>query len=373
MKENITGRQAKIIHAIVSEYILCGQPVGSHMIVDKYELEISSATVRKEMSVLEQMGYLLSPHISAGRIPTDDAVRYYVNELVSFYEITVSEKNKLEAFYDKARWQLDQLLKRTAQLLAMMSHSAAVVLAPVSTGSIIKRVELVSITENLILVIVVGQSGSIFQKKIKTEIPVNQENLYKISRYLNQNLKGYEIADLQKKGLGFLVEFDELQDQDLIDIAVKVVQLFVYAPPDQQVYIDGEANLYRQLLKSLSDPDSAESIMGKLFDHTFVRKTVNRLRDASKVTSCIGIELDDQHISGISIIAKGYSVGGRDIGALGVIGTNRIPYDKLIPTIDYSSILLSNVLSERYDQDEDFIDDTALKPIYLIDDAQEKN
>ena len=369
MKENITDRQARVIHAIVSEYIVSGQPVGSHIIVDKYELDISSATVRKEMSVLEQMGYLLSPHTSAGRIPTDNAVQYYVNELVGFYEITISEKNKLEAFYKKARWQLDQLLKKTAQLLAVMSHSAAVVLAPISTGSVIKRIELVSITENLVLVVVIGQSGSIFQKKIKTEIPVNQESLYKISRYLNQHLKGYEIADLQKKGLGFLVEFDELQDQDLINIAIKVVQLFVYSPPDQQVYIDGEANLYRQLLESMSDPDSAESLMGKLFDHAFVRKTVNRLRDASKVTSSIGIELDDQYISGISIIAKGYSVGGRDMGALGVIGTNRIPYDKLIPTIDYSSILLSNVLSERYDQDENFLNDAALKPIYLIDDV----
>ena len=374
MRKNITERQAKIIRAIVSEYILDGQPVGSHVIVGKYGLAISSATVRKEMSVLEQMGYILSPHTSAGRIPTDDAVQYYVNELVGLYRITVSEKSKLEAFYKKAKWQLDQLLKRTARLLSITSNSAAVVLAPVSTGSIIKRIELISITENLVLAIVVGQSGSIFQKKIKVEKATNQEGLYKISRYLNQYLRGYEIADLQEKGLDFLVETSDLQDQDLMNIAIKVVQSFVYDPPDQQVYIGGEANFYRQLLENLSDTSSVESIMEQLFDHAFVRKIINHLRDASKVTSRIGIELNDEYIQGISILAKGYSVGGRDMGALGVIGTSRIPYEKLIPTIDYSSILLSNVLSERYESDEDFINDNAdLKPIYLIDDVREKN
>ena len=320
MIKNITDRQAKIIHALVGEYIIGGHPVGSHIIVEKYKLDISSATVRKEMSVLEQMGYLLSPHTSAGRIPTDDAIQYYVNELVGLYQITMSQKSKLDAFYKKAKWQLDQLLKRTAQLLSITSQSAAIVLAPVSTGSIIKRVELISIADNLILAVVICQSGSIFQKKIKTELAVSQEKLYKISRCLNQHLKGYEIADLQGKGLGFLAQSNSLQEDELMNIAIKVVQSLVYNPPDQQVYIDGEANFYRQLLENLSDVNSVEVIMERLFDHALVRKIINRLRDTSKVTSRIGIELGDEYIPGISILTKGYSVGGRDMGALGVIG-----------------------------------------------------
>ena len=231
---HITERQSKIVRAIIDEYVLNGQPVGSHLLMEDYGLEISSATIRKEMSILEQMGFLMSPHTSAGRIPTDNAIQYYVDELVNLYCITLSEKARLEEFYEKAKWQLDQLLQRTAQLLSLNSNGAGVVLAPVSTGSVIKRVELVSILDNLILVIIVSQSGAIFQKKIKTEASVSQENLYKISRYLNQRLKGYEILDLQEKGLSFLVENPELldhDDQNLMDIAIQVVQAFVYNPP----------------------------------------------------------------------------------------------------------------------------------------------
>ena len=210
--------------------------------------------------------------------------------------------------------------------------------------------ELVSILDNLILIIIVSQSGAIFQKKIQTEETVSQESLYKISRYLNQRLKGYEISDLQQKGLSFLVDTGDLFDQELMNIAVQVVQAFVYNPPDQQVYIDGEGNFYRQLLEQFSDSDNAKYIMNSLLDKQYLRNIINQLRNASKVTFRIGVQLNNKHIPGISILAKGYSVGGQNMGALGVIGCSRIPYDKLIPTIDYSSILLSNVLDENSDE-----------------------
>ena len=347
--EGITERQSRVIQAVVGEYVVTGQPVGSRSITESYDLKISSATIRKEMSVLEQMGLLISPHTSSGRIPTDGAIQFYVDKLVDLYRITMSEKARLENFYTKAKWQLDQLLQRTAQLLSLNSNSAGVVLAPVSTESIIKRVELISILDNLILAVIVSHSGTIFQKKIQTEVVLSQENLYKISRYLNQHLSGYEIADLQKKGLSFLVESVEELNQDLIDVAIQIVQSFVYNPPDQEVYIDGEGNFYKQLLETTSNAGKAESIVSEVLDQNFIRDKINHLRDATKVTSQIGINIHGDYIAGISILIKGYSVGGRNIGALGVIGCSRIPYDKLIPTIDYSSILLSNVLEERYD------------------------
>ena len=344
--KGITDRQSKIIQAIVREYVVSGQPVGSHAITDHYDLEISSATIRKEMSVLEQMGLLISPHTSSGRIPTDGAIQFYIDELVNLYRITLSEKARLEDFYTKAKWQLDQLLQKTAQLLSFNSNSAGVVLAPVSTGSTIKRVELVCITDNLVLAIIISYSGTIFQKKIQTKIALNQESLYRISRYLNQHLNGYEISDLQEKGLSFLVESSDELSQDLIDTAIQVVQSFVYNPPDQEVYIDGEGNFYRQLLEMNSDSEVAKSIMKKILDQNFIRDKINHLRNASKVSSQVGIDVHGEYIAGVSIVTKGYSVGGRNIGALGVIGCSRIPYDKLIPTIDYSSILLSNVLEK---------------------------
>ena len=110
----ITSRQSKIMHAIVREYITKGDPVSSHLLMEESDLSISSATIRKEMSILEQMGFLISPHTSAGRVPTDISIQYYVDELVNLYCITLSEKARLEEYYEQAKWQLDQTLTKNS-------------------------------------------------------------------------------------------------------------------------------------------------------------------------------------------------------------------------------------------------------------------
>ncbi len=348
MKENITARQIEIIRATVSEYLLTGEPVGSQIIVNEYMKDVSTATVRKEMSFLEQIGFLRSPHVSSGRIPTDRAIQIYIDELTNFYQITLHQKEKLETFYKKAKLQLDKLLQHTAHLLSSISKNAAVVLAPIPTESIIHHIELISVLENMILMIMVSNSGSVFQKKIRIEQSVNQEDLHKVSRHVNQCLKGYEIGNLQNRDISFLTKNSSLS-QELLDVAAKLLQNLIYQPPDQEVYVNGEKNLYKQLLKYFPDPSRVEFIMEKLSDKKFVKDTINHLRGIDEVTSQVGLNIDGEFISGISVLAKGYSIGGKNIGALGVIGSSMMPYDKLIPTIDYSSILLSKVLSERYE------------------------
>ena len=188
--QGLTGRQIEVIRAIVSEYVLTGFPVASKILVDKFGFEFSPATVRKEMSVLEQMGYLKSPHTSAGRIPTDFAFQYYINELIGLYEITYTEKQQLESFYQSAKLRLETLLKGTAHMLAMTSSYLGVVLSPQAQSSIIKRIELVSVIENLVLIVLVTGTGTVYQQRMQLSKSVSQEDLYKVSRFLNQELKG---------------------------------------------------------------------------------------------------------------------------------------------------------------------------------------
>ena len=348
--DGFTDRQLEIIRAIVCEYVMSGQPVGSQVLVNKNSLDISSATARKEMSILEQMGYLISPHTSAGRVPTDLAFQFYVNDLLSLYEITLTEKSKLENFYRQAKMQLDQLLQATASMLAMTSEYAGVVLSPVSTGSILKRVELVSVLDNLVLVIMISGSGSVYQKKIKLNKAVSQDDLYKISRFLNQRLKGYELSDLQDRGLEFLSE-ESSALADLREIAVAIAQNLVYNPPDQEVYVEGENSLYRQIMQTI--PERADLVIHHLDNKNNISNILNRLKAGSGVKVQFGLDINGEHIEGISVLAKGYSIGGRNMGALGVIGINRMPYDKLIPTIDYSSQILSEVLNQHSDEQID--------------------
>lgn len=342
----MTERQGEILRALVKEYVVSGEPVGSQILVEKFSMAFSPATVRKEMSVLEQMGLLSSPHTSAGRVPTDRAFQLYLGDLVSLFEITLNQKAELEDLYRSAALQLDQLLKTTAQMLAQTSNFAGIVLAPNSIGSSIKRIELVSVMESLVLMIMISSSGAIYEKKIKVERSVNQEDLYKISRYLNQNLKGFELGDVQERGLEFLsgslAELGELSD-----IGMAVTQAIVYNPPDQTIHIEGNTNLHRKIYELTPDRRKAERIITQLENQDYISSVFERMKNLPQVGTQVGLEIDGEILSGITILGKGYTLSGKSVGALGVIGANRMPYEKLIPALDYSSQILSNVLSEK--------------------------
>lgn len=342
----MTTRQGEILRALVKEYVVSGEPVGSQILVEKFGMAFSPATVRKEMSVLEQMGLLSSPHTSAGRIPTDRAFQLYLADLVNLFEITLNQKTELEDLYRSAALQLDQLLKTTAQMLAQTSNFAGIVLAPNSIGSSIKRIELVSVMESLVLMVMISSSGAIYEKKIKLERAVSQEELYRISRYLNQNLKGFDLGDVQDRGLEFLsASLAELGD--LSDIGTAVTQAIVYNPPDQTIHIEGDSNLHRKIYELTNDRRKAERIISQLQSKDFVSSVFERMKNLPQVGSQVGLEIDGEILSGITILGKGYSLSGKSIGALGVIGANRMPYERIIPALDYSSQILSNVLSEK--------------------------
>ncbi|MDH4198937.1 MAG: heat-inducible transcriptional repressor HrcA [Spirochaetia bacterium] len=345
MLERITKRQAEIVRAVVNGYVLTGQPVGSAIIVERFICDISSATVRKEMSVLEQMGYLFSPHTSAGRIPTDLGMELFIDELINIYEDSIENISEFEDFYKSANMQVDKLMKVTAQQLASASQNAGFVLTPAATGAVINRIEIVSVTDNIGLVILISQTGTIFQKKIKFETAHSQEDFYKISRYLNQMLKGYEIEDIKEKGLAFF--FDSSTDLgDLGNSAMIVAQNLIYLPPDQQVLFEGEAALYKRLLEEHPNTGEAEKLVRILDDKEFLMELLNTLKSDKRINVQVGLDIDGEHISGISVLSRGYSVGGRNIGSLGVIGVNRMPYEQIIRSMDYSSAILSNVLKE---------------------------
>lgn len=342
----MTTRQGEILRALVKEYVSSGEPVGSQILVEKFSMAFSPATVRKEMSVLEQMGLLSSPHTSAGRVPTDRAFQFYLADLVNLFDITLNQKTELEDLYRSAQLQLDQLLKTTAQMLAQTSNFAGIVLAPNSIGSSIKRIELVSVMENLVLMIMISSSGAIYEKRIKLDRVVNQEDLYKISRYLNQNLKGHEIGDVQARGLEFLSA--SLADLgELSDIGTAVTQAIVYNPPDQTMHIEGGTNLHRKIYELTPDRRKADRIINQLESKDFIAAVFERMKNLPQVGSQVGLEVDGEIISGITLLGKGYTLSGKSVGALGVIGANRMPYERLIPALDYSSQILSNVLSDK--------------------------
>jgi len=352
MEQAITKRQAEIIRSLINEYLITGQPVGSLNIVEKFLQSISSATVRKEMSVLEQMGYLYSPHTSAGRIPSDKAINFFVHELIEVSSDTIPLGNHFEEFYKSANVQIEKFMKVMAQKIATVSSNVGVVLAPQAQGSVIERIELVLVTGNIVLMVMVSSTGTIFQKKIKTESALSQEDLYKISRYLNQILKGYEIDDIRSKGLSFIRDSVANDIGSLCNDALFIAQNLIYTPLDQQVWMEGESLFFKKLLEEYPDSKKAELLIQRMEDRSFICELLNTTRKEKKINIQVGIKIDDILLSGVTVLSGSYSVAGRDLGSIGVIGLNRMPYQDVIYNIVYSSEILSSVLKEHNDFDQ---------------------
>ena len=334
------------MHAIIHEYLLTGEPVGSKVLVKDYIKNISSATVRKEMSVLVQMNIIIGQHISSGRIPTDEAIQWYVDELTKLYQINQEHKEQIESVYSNVRLHFDTLLDKMVGVLASISKSLAIVLAPRSSGISLERIELVAVTDTLVLIIMISDSGVVFQKKIRLKQFVNQEELYKISRYINRHLKGYELTDLHNKNFSFLIEQSPLEHNSN-EILLSVVQNLVYDPPDQDIHMEGKSCFYKTI-HCMKESEEAEEIVQVLENKTLLKKIINRSIQSNGVNIRVGLPISiGKRVSGLSLLTKNYTVGGKEVGAIGIIGSIRMPYEKLIPTIDYSSMLLSNMLTQQ--------------------------
>ncbi|MCB1147872.1 MAG: hypothetical protein KDK38_13815, partial [Leptospiraceae bacterium] len=190
---------------------------------------------------------------------------------------------------------------------------------------------------------------------------LSQEDLYKISKFLNAYLPGHEISSLQIKGLDFLSDAHSTLGEHA-DTAVHIAQSLVYSPPDQNVIVEGENNFVRELLESHNEKAEAHKIIHYLQNRSELCSLINTIITNPTVSVQIGIDIDGSHYEGITILTRRYSVGGAALGALGVIGTSRMPYDRLIPAMNYGARMLSEVLSRRGEisSDDDYIDMEAL-------------
>lgn len=348
MKAQITDRQAEIIRHVIEEYVDEGTSVSSQVLVEKYCLPYSSATIRKEMSILEQMDYLFSPHTSSGRRPTEGAFRFYIERVLSIYQVAPSEKKRLESLYEKNGTEVETVLKGTAQNLAKASACVGFVTAPLSQNSIIQNIHLVSVRSDCALIIMVSTASTIFQNQVTLLHSATQEDLNIVSRFFNKHLSALDLGSLQQRGLSFLSDTcGELGD--LAELGVMLLQNFVYNPPEQKVHLDGLNNLHNKLLSEDKSTSEAEEIIEKVKNRDFLLNLAEEIKDDEEVFSCVGMVLDSVEYSGVSFLGKMYTVDGRKMGYLGVIGSVRMPYNRLIPTILCSAHLLSGVFQVQKD------------------------
>ena len=343
----LDNRAQTLLKALIERYIADGQPVGSRALSKISGLALSPATIRNVMADLEEMGFVASPHTSAGRIPTPRGYRMFVDTLLTVQQDEVAS---LEAQMGVLSGQPTQpnaqqnpqqkIITNAAQMLASLSQFAGVVMTP-KKESIFQQIEFLRLSEKRILLVIVAPNGDVQNRLLLTEVDYSPAQLIQAGNYINQHFSGLALSDVRQR---LQHELSQLQTE-MSALMAAAVQAGSDAMQEanEEVVISGERNLLRGELSS-----NMQSLR-QLFD-LFEQKTglINLLdmsTRASGVQIFIGGESQLVPMDDMSIVTSSYQVNGKVVGTLGVIGPTRMAYERVIPIVDITAKLLSNALS----------------------------
>lgn len=340
MQEHLSERSRQILEAIVEDYIVTAEPIGSRTITRRHGLSLSPATVRNVMADLEEMGFLVSPHTSAGRVPTDKAYRFYVDSLVGINKIAREERDEIRKRCCLTGRDVGEVLKETSKMLSSVSHYMGIVMGPRFTANVFRQMEFVKLSGKKILAILVSQSGSVQNKIIETDEELNVADLTRMANYLNDILKGLTISQVKNRIL------EEMQEEKIrYDVLLaKALELSrqTLEGTDAEVFIEGQANILEQ--PEFADVAKMKEIIRAFEEKGQLLALLEQCMAAEGVQIFIGSESHLNRMSGMSLVTATYVTGKDTLGILGVIGPTRMGYAKIIPIVDYTAKQVSRLL-----------------------------
>ena len=334
-------REQQILRAIVYDYITTGKPVGSRSFVQKYSLSISPATIRNIMADLESMEYLKQPYTSAGRTPTDKGYRFYVDTLLDSYEFSFSDEIKTKQDFFKREVQLDKIFASITKMLSMTSKLAGVMLTPKPDFAVIKRIELIQMASNEVLVILVTRTGMILTKKVILSEHLMKENLYDFSKFLTSELCGFSIQDIKTNKFNKLRnDSEQIFDQG---IAIDILELAFSENEESELHLDGLENLLK--IPEMVDEERINSLLKIIEEKNILRAILEKTLQKEGVRILIGEEIENNSVTGCSMVTTTYKIGNKNVGVIGVIGPTRMDYEKAVPLVDYTGRVVSEFLT----------------------------
>ncbi|MBM4351080.1 MAG: heat-inducible transcription repressor HrcA [Deltaproteobacteria bacterium] len=341
----LTGRMKEVLRMVIEDYIHTAEPVSSMSISRKSAIRLSPATIRSVMSDLEETGLLSQPHTSAGRVPTERGFRFYVDSILDLHELSGEEKREIRSRYSISQSEWKDLFREACRVLSSFSHCLGVVWAPRLSELILQHIEFVKLKKHLTLAIFVSTTGIVQNRIIQMDEDLSQSDLDHLSDDLNELLTGLTLQQVREKLFSRMRmekhSYDRLFRQ-AIHLGGKAFSSF----DETDVFIEGRTNI-------LSEPEFGNiSIMADLLRAFEEKATMVKLLDQCMaprgVRISIGSESQVQEMETCSLVTSTYGCEGRVWGALGVIGPRRMNYSRIIPLVDYSAKLLSEMLDTYY-------------------------
>ncbi len=340
----LTERERLILQAVVHLYITSAEPVGSRVIVKRFDLDISPATVRNVMADLEETGFLQQLHTSSGRIPTDSGYRYYIDCLMSIQEVTQSERARIEQNLTERLNDADELLRQTSYLLALVSHQTSLVEAPRPSVAKVEHVEIVPIGETRVALLLADNYGGVRTLVLQPTVKLSKEDAQRLNRFLNDHFHHTPVdafsSSLKSKLHTFIDEQRRLAEQAL--------DLLQQLPERQngRLFLEGTSQLFEQ--PEFQNVDRARDVFGFLEERDRVMDllrvgVLNPMPHPSRVV--IGSEAHQEGFEELSMVSAPYQVHGETVGMLGVVGPRRMPYSRLSGLVEYTASRLGSLLT----------------------------
>jgi len=339
----LNQRDQTVLEAVITDYIETGEPVGSRTISKRSGMSVSPATIRNVMADLEEMGLLLQPHTSAGRIPTVKGLRLYLDSIMQSRQLNAQERGIICDALQNRPQDMKDLLHRTSRILSQYCRQTGVVLWPRLTVTRFKHIEFIRVGPDRVLVVLISKAGLVHQTHIIWTDELSQDELDKHGRLVNELLEDVPLSMVKERLLEEMRSEKALFDQLFSRALTLAQQAIQNSLEDSEIYIEGQTNLF-------NNPEFADVARMRRILHTFEDKSrIIRLLDmtmkaSSGIQIILGTENELQDMQEMSLISSPYGRGGTPLGVLGVIGPLRMDYARIIPVVEFTAKFLSQML-----------------------------
>jgi heat-inducible transcriptional repressor len=334
-------RKLEVLRAIVEDYVATQEPVGSKALVERHNLRVSPATVRNDMAVLEEEGYIRQPHTSAGRVPTDAGYRLFVDKLSRVKPLSQAERRAIERFLIGAV-DLDDVVHRTVRLLAQLTRQVAVVQYPSLSRASVRHFELVPISTTRVMVVMIAETGRVEQRLVDLPGPILADDVTELRRLINDKLVGKRLADTPPLVVALVEETAPPLRPPMTALSTVLLETLVERS-EERIALAGTANLargglldFQGSLRPILEALEEEVILLKLFGE--VEPSMTRVR--------IGDENEIEDLRTASIVATGYGPGSMVVGGMGVLGPTRMDYPGNIATVRAVARYVGDLLAQ---------------------------
>lgn len=332
-------RRLAVLRAIVEDYVATEEPVGSRALVERHGLGVSPATVRNDMAALEEEGFIMQPHTSAGRVPTDKGYRLFVDKLATLKPMSAAEKRAIATILDGAV-DLDDVVNRSVRLLAQLTRQVAVVQYPTLSRSTVRHVELVALTTTRLLVVLILSTGRVEQRLVELDHELTDDALADLRHRVLHAVTGSVIADAIA-GLRALVPDREGATEAAVVEAL--VDAMSDHRSDERIAVGGAANLARF---GESFDTAVRPLLEALEEHVVLLKLIGEAGTGGTITVRIGHEGPVQELASTSVVASGYGPGDEALATLGIVGPTRMDYPGSMAAVRAVARYVSRILDE---------------------------